>query len=142
MRGTKTIHNISDQVFGKLPPRKISPRSGSVFGLGLVLELGLGAIFLGDNFPRTIRSKALNISQLYPNIKSSHRRCSIKKVILNNSSKSTGKYLCQSVLLKKAAGLRPTTSLKMILWHILWHKCFPVHFTKFLRKHFLQNTSR
>ena len=107
MRGTKTIHNISDQVFGKLPPRKISPRSGSVFGLGLVLELGLGAIFLGDNFPRTIRSKALNISRLYPNIKSSHRTCSIKKVILNNSSKPRGKYLCQSLLLYKAAGVRP-----------------------------------
>ena len=26
--------------------RKIAPRSGSGFGLGLVLELGLGAIFL------------------------------------------------------------------------------------------------
>ena len=34
------------QVPGKLPPRKIAPRSGSGFGLGLVLELGLGAIFL------------------------------------------------------------------------------------------------
>ena len=47
MRGSKTIHNISDQVFGKLPPRKIAPRSGSGFGLGLALELGLGG-----NFPR------------------------------------------------------------------------------------------
>ena len=33
--------------------RKIVPRSGSGFGLGLALELVLGAIFLGDNFPRT-----------------------------------------------------------------------------------------
>ena len=32
---------------GKLPPRKIAPRSGSGFGLGLALELGLGG-----NFPR------------------------------------------------------------------------------------------
>ena len=40
-------------VSGRLPPRKIAPpRSG--FGLGLVLELGLGgAIFLGGNCPRT-----------------------------------------------------------------------------------------
>ena len=36
---------------GKLPPRKIAPRLGSGFGLGLVL--GWGAIFLRANFPRT-----------------------------------------------------------------------------------------
>ena len=36
-------------VSGKLPPRKIAPRSGSGFGLGLALELGLGG-----NFPRTV----------------------------------------------------------------------------------------
>ena len=34
--------------------RKIAPRSGSVFGLGLALELGLGAIFLGGKFLRTM----------------------------------------------------------------------------------------
>ena len=39
---------------GKLPPRKIAPRSGPGFGLGLALELGLGAILLGGNFPRTV----------------------------------------------------------------------------------------
>ena len=32
-------------VSGKLPPRKIDPRSGSGFGLRLALELGLGPIF-------------------------------------------------------------------------------------------------
>ena len=42
---------------GKLPPGKIAPRSGSGFGLGLALELGLGAIFLGGNFPRTHKFK-------------------------------------------------------------------------------------
>ena len=38
----------SSTVSGKLPPRKIAPRSGSGFGLGLTLELGPGggAIFL------------------------------------------------------------------------------------------------
>ena len=43
-------------VSGKLPSRKIAPWSGSGFGLGLALELGLegGAIFLGGNFPRTL----------------------------------------------------------------------------------------
>ena len=37
-----------ERVSGKLPPRKIAPRSSSEFGLGLVLELGLRG-----NFPRT-----------------------------------------------------------------------------------------
>ena len=37
----------------KIAPEENCPRSGSGFGLGLALELGLGAIFLGGNFPRT-----------------------------------------------------------------------------------------
>ena len=35
---------------GKLAPRKIAPQSGSRFGLGLALELGLGG-----NFPRIFK---------------------------------------------------------------------------------------
>ena len=38
---------INYSVSGKLLPRKITPRSGSGFGLGLALEL-----VLGGNFPR------------------------------------------------------------------------------------------
>ena len=34
--------------------RKIAPRSGLGFGLGLVLELGSGPIFLEGNFPRAV----------------------------------------------------------------------------------------
>ena len=37
----------------------------------------------------------------------------------------------------KIADLRPATLLKKKLWH----SCFPVNFAKFLRTHFLQNTS-
>ena len=40
----------------KLPPRKIAPRSGSGFVLGLALELGPGRIFLTGNFPRTLQN--------------------------------------------------------------------------------------
>ena len=49
----KFIFSFNKMVSGRLPPRKIAPRSGSGFGLGLALELGLGAFFLGGNFPRT-----------------------------------------------------------------------------------------
>ena len=58
-------------------------------------------------------------------IRSSPHRCFIKKGVLSKFAKFTGKYLCQSLLLKKR----------------LWHRCFPVNFANFLRKPFLQNNS-
>ena len=55
-----------------------------------------------------------------------------KKGVLRNFVKFTGKHLCQSLLFNKAAGLKPETLLKTGLWH----RCFPVNFSKFLRTHF------
>ena len=49
--------------------------------------------------------------------RSSHQRCSIRKNVLRNFTKFTGKHLRQS----------------------LWHMCFPVNFMKFLKTSFLQN---
>ena len=63
--------------------------------------------------------------------------CSIKKGVLRNFTKFTGKHLCQSLFLNNVAGLRPATLLKKKLWH----RCFHVDFVKFLRTPFLQNTS-
>ena len=60
----------------------------------------------------------------------------MKKGVLGNFAKFTGKYLCQSFFFNKVAGL-PTTLLKKRLWH----RCFPVNFAKFLRTPFLENTS-
>ena len=70
-------------------------------------------------------------------VRSSHERCSMKIGVLRNSAKFIGKHLCLSLFFSKVADLRPTTLLKKRLWH--W--CFPVNFVKFLRIHFLQNTS-
>ena len=56
-----------------------------------------------------------------------------KKGVLRNFAKFTGKHLCQSLFFNKVAGLRPGTLLKKILWH----RCFLVNFTKFLRTPFL-----
>ena len=69
--------------------------------------------------------------------RSSYRRCSVKKVLLKNFTKFTGKHLYQSLFFNKVAGLRPATLLKKRLWH----RCFPVNFVKFLRTSFLHNTS-
>ena len=67
--------------------------------------------------------------------RNSHRRCSLRNGILRNCAKFTGKHLCQSLFFNKVAGLRPLFKKR------LWHRCFPVNFTKFLRAPFLQNTS-
>ena len=65
--------------------------------------------------------------------RSSHRRCSVKKVFIRKVfAKSTRKQLCQILYFDKVAGLS------------LWKRCsgtgFPVNLAKFLRKSFLQNT--
>ena len=84
------------------------------------------------------------ISQAVPNFlkhyyfRSSHLRCSLKKDVLRNFAKFSGKCLYQRLLLNKVAGLAyPATLFKKNLWH----SCFPVNFVKFLRTPFSQNTS-
>ena len=54
----------------------------------------------------------------------------MRKCVLRNFTKFTGKHLCQSLFFKKVVGLRR-----------LRYRCFPVNFAKFLRTSFLQNTS-
>ena len=69
--------------------------------------------------------------------RSSHRRCSLRKGVLRNFVKFTGKHVCQSLLFNKVAGLRSATLLKKKLWH----RCFPMNFAKFLRTPLLRNIS-
>ena len=54
--------------------------------------------------------------------RSSHQRCSIKKGVLRNFAKFTGKHLCRSLFLIKLQAL--------------WHRCFSVNFAKFLETPF------
>ena len=65
----------------------------------------------------------------------SHRSCSLRKGVLRNFAKFTGKHLRQSLFFNKAA--RHATLLKKRLWH----RCFPVNFGKLPRTTFLQKTS-
>ena len=60
--------------------------------------------------------------------RSSHGRCSMKKIFLKISQNSQE---------NTCARVRPATLLKKRLWH----RCFPVNFAKVLRTSFLQNTS-
>ena len=70
-------------------------------------------------------------------LRNNHQRCSVRKGVLKNFEKFTGKHLCQSLLFNKIEALRSATLLKKRLWH----SCFPVNFPKFLRTPFLQNIS-
>ena len=63
-----------------------------------------------------------------PLIRTSHRMCFVRKGVIRNFSKFTGKHMCQSLFINKVACLRPATLLKKRLWH----RCFPVNFEKFL----------
>ena len=63
----------------------------------------------------------------------SHRRCSVRKGVLRNFSKFTGKHLFQILFFKKVAGFRTATLLK----NRLWQRCFLVNFEKFLRTPFV-----
>ena len=69
-----------------------------------------------------------------PSTETVEPRCSVKKGVLRNLTKFTGKHLCQGLFLNKGASLRPATLLK----RGLWQRCFPVNFAKFLRIPFLQ----
>ena len=55
----------------------------------------------------------------------------MKKGVLRNFAKFTGKYLCQSLFFNKVAGPSPATLLKKTLAQL-----FPVNFVKFPRTPF------
>ena len=62
-----------------------------------------------------------------------------KKSVLRNLTKFTEKQLHQSLYFNKVSILIKVSG--NLLKKILWHRCFPVNFMKFLRTSFLQNTS-
>ena len=74
------------------------------------------------NISKTSKA-AKTISYIFTNSKSSRPELFCKKDILWNFAKFTGNDLCQSLF------FRPATLLKKSLWH----RCFPMNFTKFLR---------
>ena len=51
-----------------------------------------------------------------------------RKGVLRNFAKFIGKHLCQSFFFNQVPG-RPANLFRKILWH----RCFPVNFAKFLR---------
>ena len=82
----------------------------SSLSLGDWLNSSLPILLFGDNFYldllRVLISIDLFICQGY-HYRSSHQRCSMKKGVLRNLAKFTGRHLCQSLFFNKVAGLRP-----------------------------------
>ena len=76
-------------------------------------------------FPRHCFLNSWFYKDQFVNTETVDRGCSVKKGVLKNFAKFTGKQLCQVSPFIKS----------------LWHRCFPVNFAKFQRTPSLQNTS-
>ena len=58
--------------------------------------------------------------------RSSHQRCSVRKDVLRNFAKFTGKHLCQGLFM---SGPKVCNCIKKRIWH----GCLPANLAKFLR---------
>ena len=54
--------------------------------------------------------------------RSSRQSCSMKKCVLRNFTKFTGKHLCQSLFFNKVAGLRLFSFLQDCFWFFLFYR--------------------
>ena len=102
-----------------------------IFSLTFTFYVSVSLCLSVINFTPTIRVLVID--------RSSHWRCSVKKLfleILQNSQEHNCARV--SFLIKlQASGSRHQASL---LKRRLWYRRFPVNFLKFLRTHFSQNT--
>ena len=103
-----------------------------LFQVFLLLSLSMLFICWGYALTNFIRPPGKDLWQF----RGGHLRCSIKKIILKNFTRFTGKQMCWSLLFNKVSGQR----LKTLLKKRLQHRCFLANFAKFLRTLFLQNT--
>ena len=99
------------------------------------IEFYLTILEFNDQFSNKCKSKS-NCFQydLLQNIKSNHRRCSIKKLLKYGNIHSESTELHS--LFKKVVGPNPCNFFK----NRLQHRCFPVNITKFF-KHLFCRTS-
>ena len=51
------------------------------------------------------KSNKVELNEEFVDMWNSHRRCSVKKDVLRNFAKFTGKHQCQSLIFNKIAGL-------------------------------------
>ena len=80
---------------------------------------------------------ARNLCQKF-NLEAVTQKCSVKKVFLKISQNSQENTCARVLFFNKVAGIRPATLFNKRIWH----RCYPVNFTKFLRTPFLTEQLR
>ena len=73
--------------------------------------------------------------------RSSHQRCSVKKGVLRNFAKFTGKRLYQRIFFNKVAALRSATLLKESLAQVFSREFCEISKNNFFTKHVRKTTS-
>ena len=123
----------------KYNSRNQSLQSIDVF-LALIYPVGIYLFKVNNENTRAICDvlSQSTLSSFHTLLRSSRPEVFCKKGVLKNFEKFTGKHLCHSLFFNKVAGLRPATLLKKKLWH----RCFPVNFSKFLRTSFVREHLR
>ena len=80
---------------------------------------------------------ARNLCQKF-NLEAVTQKCSVKKVFLKISQNSQENTCARVLFFNKVAGIRAATLFNKRIWH----RCYPVNFTKFLRTPFLTEQLR
>ena len=70
-----------------------------------------------------------------PLLRNNHRSCSVRKSVLRNFAKFTGKYLCQSLSLNKVAGQACNFIKKETLARVFSCECCEISNNTFFTKH-------
>ena len=73
--------------------------------------------------------------------RSNHRRCFVRKGVLRNFAKFTGKHLCQSLFFNKASGPRPATLLKGTLAQVFSCEFYKISKRTFFTEHLREYAS-
>ena len=99
-------------------------------------------IFTRKVYNKKLWPSSYIIAIIHITCRGSHRRCSVKKSILKNSTKLTGKHLCWNFFFNKVAGLitkwSNTIKQQSLQTSTVQHRCFPLNFVKFLRTRFFK----
>ena len=91
-------------------------------------------------FPFVVSNNKVNNEEVplgFNLFRSSHQRCSMKKNVLNNFAKFTGKHMHKSHFFNKVTGLRYSTLLKKRLWH----RCLFADFAKTFKNTFFNRSN-
>ena len=79
--------------------------------------------------------RLINTSSCFVKFRISHQRCSVRKSVLRNFTKFTGKHLCQSLFFNKVTGLACNFIQKETLAQVLFCEFCEISKSAFLTEH-------